>query len=194
MSRFLLQLLAASALLLGFFALPACPSRQCETSENCPTGTVCSATGTCVELSCQSSDECPVDTYCDVSGGGCRPGCVSDNDCRPSQRCDVEQQSCFTPACRNTKLDCAFGEYCNATSGECVDAGGYFCEPCSRNEDCGGGANLCLQLGGQLDAYCGVDCSTDENSCPAGFTCLRVTRSGETDSFQCLAPCWEFDQ
>lgn len=179
--------------LLALLAVSGCPAKECETSDNCPPGTVCTESGTCQQLQCTSSNDCPVGNWCDLDKGDCTPGCVSDNDCLPSEQCDVEQRQCRTPGCRNTVLDCAFGEFCNENSGECIDAGNAYCRACERNEDCGAsGANLCLRFGGQLDAYCGVDCSTDQ-VCPAGYSCVRVTNTGETVSFQCIAACWELD-
>lgn len=185
--------LGISALLLLVLAMTGCTPKECETSENCAPGTVCSVSGTCQQLACTSSTDCPVGNWCDLDKGDCSAGCVSDNDCLPSEQCDVEQRQCFTPGCRNTKLDCGFGEFCNELSGECFDAGNAYCRPCERNEDCGNnGANICLRFGGQLDAYCGVDCSIDQN-CPQGYTCVQVTNAGAAVSFQCIAACWELD-
>jgi len=181
-------------LLLALVALTGCKAKECETSENCAPGTVCSAGGTCIPLGCTSSDDCEVGTYCDLDQGACTAGCNSDNDCLPSMECDVEQRECIQPGCRNTKLDCGVGEFCNELSGECFDAGNAYCRPCERDEDCGSlGANICLRFGGQLDAYCGVDCANGQE-CPAGYTCLRVSTSGSTTiAYQCLAACWELD-
>jgi hypothetical protein len=184
----------AITLLIALVTFVGCTPKECETSENCPPGTVCSTSGTCQQLQCTSSNDCPVGNFCDRDRGDCTAGCVSDNDCLPSEQCDVEQRQCITQGCRNTKLDCAVGEFCNELSGECFDAGNAYCRPCERNEDCGNqGANICLRVGGQLDAYCGVDCSGGQE-CPAGYTCLRVTTTGSTTlSYQCLAACWELD-
>lgn len=185
--------LACALLALLVTSLVGCKAKDCETSENCPVGQVCTATGTCQTINCSSSNDCEVGQWCDLDRGDCSPGCISDNDCLPSQQCDTEQRQCVEQGCRNTVLDCAFGEFCNETSGACIDAGNAYCRPCERNEDCGNqGANICLRFGGQLDSYCGVDCSAGQE-CPAGYSCIRVTSSGETVSFQCLAACWELD-
>ena len=186
-------LAAATGLVLLVFGV-ACPKKECETSDNCPVGTVCTETGVCQVLTCSSSNDCPVETWCDLDKGDCVTGCLSDSDCLPSETCDVEQRECRAVGCRNTRLDCSFGQFCNAVSGQCFDAGGSYCAACERNEDCGvAGNNLCLRFGGQLDSYCGVDCRAGQE-CPSGYSCVRVTTTGATTlSYQCIAACWELD-
>jgi hypothetical protein len=174
-------------------ALAACAKKECETSANCEAGTVCSATHQCIPVSCFSSNDCPVRSWCNPDTGGCEEGCLNDTDCLPSEHCDVAQRSCYTPGCRGTQLDCSFGEFCNALSGTCYPAGGYYCLRCERNEDCGGANNYCLRLGGSLDPFCGVDCSAGQE-CPRGYDCVPVRTTGDvTLAYQCIAPCWELD-
>ncbi len=181
-------------LALLVLVLPGCKPKACETSDNCPAGTICTDTGLCQTIQCGSSNDCPVENWCNLDTGDCEAGCLSDNDCLPSEKCDVEQRECIKPTCRSTQLDCEFGQFCNQLSGACFDAGGNYCKSCERSEDCGAtGNNLCLRFGGQLDSYCGVDCSAGQE-CPRGYDCVRVTTSGQaTLSYQCIAACWELD-
>ena len=48
----------------------------------------------------------------------------------------------------------------------------HLCQPCSGDDACGAGGNLCLGYG--LGASCGVACTTD-SACPQGFRCARLT-------------------
>lgn len=173
------------------FVLGGCRGGECVSSENCPTGTVCSAAGACVALSCTSSDACPIGTHCDLAAGGCRTGCVSDVDCKPSERCDATSGECALRRCRNSRLDCALGEICEQTTGRCLEGPNYFCDECTRDSDCGAPANLCLGYPGVDRAYCGISCDIGADYCPGGSACQRVTSLGETVGYQCVAACWE---
>jgi len=179
------------ALLLALATLPlvAC-TQECTTPADCGDGFVCTESGTCQEIACTSSLDCPIESWCnDV--GQCEAGCLNDRDCLPSSRCDQEQKECIPQGCRTSALDCEFGQFCNAVSGQCVDAGGFYCNECTTSADCGSSNNVCVGLGGQ-GTYCGVDCSGGQE-CPAGYSCGRVRTIGDvTVSFVCIAACWEY--
>jgi len=65
----------------------------------------------------------------------------------------------------------------------CVPAWYDQCKPCSTHEECGGGADFCLD--GEGGAYCATHCSSDAD-CPAEHTCLQVeVGAGEGEVFQC---------
>ena len=70
-------------------------------------------------------------------------------------------------------MDCAFQEYCNSITGECVPASGYFCRECETDSDCGGGGNVCLSFGLQRE-FCGVQCER-KSDCPSGFECYEAS-------------------
>ncbi|MBJ93052.1 MAG: hypothetical protein CMP23_01105 [Rickettsiales bacterium] len=191
----------AALALLGLLLLTSCEATECETSANCENGTVCTESGRCVEVSCHSSVECPIETWCNSDSGACEPGCLSSRDCLPTNICDEETRQCVLPGCRNTDLDCDLGQFCNALSGQCYDAGRpatqdtYYCKSCESRADCNGGVdgpNWCLRMGGSSQTYCGVDCSAGQQ-CPRGYSCGRVRTVGDvTVAYQCVAPCWEY--
>ena len=179
--------------LLGLLA--ACDrGPECETSANCPSGEVCNADGACQIMACRSSTSCAIGEYCDPEIGQCTAGCLNDRDCLPTLACDSEQRRCIEPGCRSTTLDCSFGQFCNVLSGDCYDAGGYFCEPCVSPGDCGTASNLCLRLGPYGNTFCGVDCSAGQE-CPRGYECARIRTTGNTTlGYQCIAACWDLQR
>ncbi len=173
----------------------ACGEKECTTSAHCLAGTVCSAAGNCIPVNCNSSVECPIESWCNSDTGECEAGCLNDRDCLPTHTCDAEARACVEPGCRSTQLDCDYGQFCNTLSGQCYDAGGYYCNTCETKYDCNGGVdgpNWCLRLGGSSNTYCGVDCSAGQQ-CPRGYGCGRVRTVGNvTVAYQCVAPCWEY--
>jgi hypothetical protein len=186
---FLLPALLAG--LMMTFGLEACAAVECEISANCPQGKVCSEAGLCIEVGCSSSLDCNMEEWCSDESGLCTSGCLHDRDCFPTENCDAANRTCVRPGCRNTQLDCEFGEFCNNLTGECYDAGGFYCETCESTKDCGSGNNVCLRMGGSSQTYCGVDCASGQ-LCPRGYECARVRSLGDvTVGFQCVAACWE---
>lgn len=192
----LLPALLLPALLLPvlLFLAPGCPSQECTSSDDCGTGFVCTEGGTCQEIFCTSSLDCPIEAWCNNENGQCEAGCLNDNDCRPTAFCDQEQRECVEYGCRNTTLDCNFGEFCNEVSGRCVAADGYYCQACIDNDECGSGANVCMRMPGSIQgSYCGVDCSAGQ-ACPAGYFCgARYASGGVLIGNYCMAPCWEHE-
>ena len=186
------RILALFALLLPLLTLLAgCGDKEaeitCTETAECGFGETC-LDGVCQGRSCSSSAGCPVGSHC--SGGSCVSGCEGDQDCYPDSICT--EGACVARGCRNTTLDCAFGEFCDVNTGECYAASSYYCKPCvygSSDEDqCGAEGNLCYPWG-QYGDFCGVECE-ETTDCPAGYDCLVV--SNETGPFtkQCLSYCW----
>lgn len=172
---------------LLFAFLLGCPQEKTECSEEvaCGFGSVC-IEGVCEAQSCATSDQCGIEQYC--SDSTCVEGCQLDSDCMFGDLCDTDLGTCAPGACTDTKLDCGFGEFCSP-AGECYEAGGYFCEPCGDDGDCGGGGNMCLNGG-----YCGVTCESD-NDCPGGFDCLPVQDyNGNIVANQCFTYCWLYEE
>ena len=129
-----------------------------------------------------------MEQFCSVEQGTCQAGCETDRDCFSYHRC--EEGSCVNHGCRSTVLDCAMGEFCNNLTGECYPAAGPYCRECNGDEDCGGGANRCVRIGG-VGLYCGVDCSAGQE-CPRGYNCSSVVDAvGNPVAFQCVTACWE---
>lgn len=171
--------------------LSGCPKPDCAAPEDCPSGYVCTDTGSCQIISCNSSLDCPIESWCNAATGQCEVGCLNDRDCLPTHQCNQDSLTCYEPGCRSTDLDCDIGQFCNPVSGQCVDAGGFYCNECETSADCGSSNNWCIRMGGSSQTYCGVDCSGGQE-CPRGYTCARVRGPGDvTVAYQCIAPCWE---
>ncbi len=171
------------AVLALLAALSGCGGQEegpsCSEDVPCPFGSVC-ISGACQPVQCATSAQCAMEQYCD--DGTCVDGCQEDTDCYAGDACNPDTRTCEPAACEDTRLDCAFGEFCNAFTGECYEAGGYFCASCVSDDDCGGGSNLCY--GGT----CLVTCDGDSD-CPAGFTCLGLSLSGNVLEYYCYALC-----
>lgn len=150
----------------------------CGFGENC-------VDGQCQAQSCATSAQCGIEQYCDEEHA-CVAGCKTNDDCMFGDICNVENETCEPAECVDTRTDCGFGEFC-APTGECFDAGGYYCRPCEYDTDCGSDGNVCY--GG----YCGVECDSDAD-CPAGFDCLAFgDGAGNTTTHQCWTYCWLYE-
>ncbi len=159
---------------------------ECSETVACALGSEC-INGTCVSQSCATSDQCGIEEYCDNSGT-CVGGCQEDADCMYGDYCDQEASECNPAECTDSRLDCSFNEFCSP-SGECYDAGGYYCHDCDVDEDCGGNGNMCLSGG-----YCGVTCTYDSD-CPDGYDCAGVQDiSGNIIAYQCYTSCWLYEE
>lgn len=161
---------------------------ECSETVSCGFGEMC-VEGVCKGQTCATSAQCNMEQYC--SGGACVAGCEDDEDCYPGDACDVAAATCGPATCTDTRTDCAFGEFCNTLTGECYDAGGYYCHPCVGDEDCGGNGNYCLDFGYPPSNFCGVTC-TFESDCPDGYTCAEVSLPDSAVTFQCITYCWLF--
>ena len=129
------------------------------------------------------------------------------------ETCDESTNTCGEYGCRDTELDCEYGEYCDTTTGECYPDDRNLCGTCditAANNTCGPGAE-CAAYGGDTcwtDAdcaagescdlfadgfYCHRDwclhqCDTnDANACPRGFSCTAAF-VGDPTTF-CVADC-----
>lgn len=153
---------------------------QCSETKTCEFGSVC-IDSVCVSQSCSTSDQCGIEKYCNEDRL-CASGCAADTDCMFGDSCDLNSRTCVAATCTDSRLDCSFGEFC-APSGECYEAGGYFCMDCEDDGDCGGNGNICY--GG----YCSPTCE-DDTDCPNGFECYPWEDSaGNVVSHQCYTDC-----
>ena len=168
--------------------LMGCKTEAPECSETIPCGfgETCQA-GTCVSQSCANSTQCEMESFCDK--GQCIDGCQTEMDCYPGDVCNLDSQTCESAHCTDSHIDCDFKEFCNVTTGDCVEASGIYCKECEINSDCGGNGNVCMHWGLQRD-FCGVSCEADSD-CPSGFTCTDWNDS-ETGQVvrQCATYCW----
>lgn len=158
---------------------------ECSQDVPCPFGATC-VQGICQEKRCATSDQCAMEHYC--AEGACVTGCEEDSDCYPGDICNTDLLTCETGGCEDAHRDCGFKEFCNAASGECYEAAGYYCKSCSSNEDCGGAGNYCTSYG-----FCGVDCNSNSD-CPAGFDCAGfIDANGNIQYYQCFTYCWLYE-
>ncbi len=179
--------------MIALFLLLSCGGTEYECSEEvaCGFGETC-VQGQCVSRACATSAQCGIEQYC--KEGACVEGCEVDGDCYPGDVCDVEATSCVSESCDDTREDCAFQQFCNGATGECYDAGGYYCHPCQDDGDCGGNDNLCLSIGDAESNYCGVTCES-ESDCPNGYTCAGISDlSGNIIAYQCITYCWLYTE
>lgn len=174
-----------SVLFLLFSLLGGCstPQYECSETQACGLGSTC-ISGQCVAQECSTSAQCPIETYC-TAKRQCETGCESDADCRFGDVCDAGSHQCTSTTCVSGRVDCSFGQFCSP-DGECYDAGGYYCHPCSDDGDCGGNGNMCF------GDVCGVTCSTNDD-CPNGYSCVDViNENGSVVAHQCLTDCTLF--
>jgi hypothetical protein len=168
------------ATLLLLLACGTKTTAECSENTPCSFGSVC-VSGKCQEQLCATSDQCDIEQYC-TEKHVCTSGCQADSDCKFGDVCDTDTNTCTPKKCGSGRVDCSFGQFCNI-SGECYDAGGYYCRSCNDDYECGGNGNLCI--GG----YCGVACEHDSD-CPNGYNCLAFTDlNGNVVAQQCYTAC-----
>jgi hypothetical protein len=130
----------------------------------------------------------------DCSGDDCVTGRFSP--CKQSAECDEAHGfSCVDGECSyecESHADCVAVGHCASRSVDgvrknfCVrDAAppeaGKLYTSCPKGDECSE-ATLCIGAGaGDLDAYCSIDCSAD-NDCSAGYYCGSITRSPCADA------------
>ena len=162
---------------------------ECDEETPCPGFSSC-VEGECIVRKCSTSEDCGMEAFCD--DGECAVGCDNNSDCYPGDECKKQgdgESSCVEAGCRETSVDCEFGEYCDANSGDCYNASGLLCSTCSGNGDCGGDGNECINFGSN-GRYCGTTCSYDTD-CPAGYMCLGLRDEfGNIVTTQCTTYCW----
>lgn len=179
--------------MIPLLLLLACGKTEYECSEEvaCGFGETC-LEGQCVSRTCATSAQCGMEQHC--VGGACVSGCEDNADCYPGDQCETETSTCVAESCDDTREDCGFQQFCNGATGECYDAGGYYCHACQDDGDCGGNGNLCLSLGDASSNYCGVTCSSDAD-CPNSYTCAGVSDlSGNIVAYQCITYCWLYSE
>lgn len=182
-----LSLRSGAALLVLGLGLGGCEKKVVgECSEDIP----CQAFATCVDgecllRKCSTNADCGMEAHCDA--GECAEGCKLDADCYPGDECN--EGTCRKAPCRETSVDCGFGQFCDVSTGECYDASGVYCHSCSDDADCGGNGNYCINFGAN-GRYCGAECSYDSD-CPSGFSCIGLLDEfGNVFTTQCLTYCW----
>lgn len=157
------------AALLSVFAT-ACvggaAKTECSSITDCDEKQICSDEGVCEDVDCVTSEDCDLGEYCS-DDNECEDGCSEDSDCAAGERCDDNE--CEPYGCRDTQLDCEYGQYCDPVTGECYDSD---FQECTRSCDltvegsCGSDYCLATAVNGECNYnYNGTDC-------PAGNDCV----------------------
>ena len=205
MSMFLRSAMTCAAVVF----LSACSGvekgEECTQNGDCEEGQAC-VDDTCSTVECLGSDACGIENYC-TADYTCAPGCAAGSDCLAGSECNVGAHVCEAFACRDTNLDCNFGEFCDSVFGECVPDPVAHCQDCGNASSAGtcGEAGTCLYgrvadactaggcPSGQIcdsglcyAAVCIEDCDPDAvDACPRGFACTFLGRG----SYGCYADC-----
>lgn len=166
MNRFI-ALLAAT--FIGVFAAACTGSAakiECASITDCAEQQICADEGVCEDVDCVDSEDCDVGEYC-TDDHECEDGCADDGDCPAGERCDDNE--CEPYGCRDTQLDCEYGQFCDQVTGQCYDSD---FQECTRTCDltvegsCGGDYCLATEINGSCNYnYGGTDC-------PSGNECV----------------------
>ena len=194
--------------LSGLLALPlsGCVQKApaCTSTVECDGGQAC-VESECRPVECLSSEDCSINHFCDKAYK-CQEGCSSAADCLAGEECSGGE--CVSYGCRDTQLDCNYGEFCDTTTGQCYEAEANYCKSCdaTTTSSCSSGQGYCLaeavpgncasdrdcdpgyscdNFGGSagklchLD-YCALSCDPDDESpCPRGFDCVDIEGNGK---------------
>jgi len=170
--------------ILGLFALTlsGCTGKeeavQCASNTDCDAGSVC-VEGECKSPECLTSSDCNIGEHCSASFE-CTTGCTADTDCVAGESCS--DGTCAPYGCRDTHLDCNYGEFCDTTTGLCYPDESGICDSCDPGTDpnCYGTTERgpCTSSGDcPPDQECYVKeydesstCRSDAD-CDAGFVC-----------------------
>ena len=168
--------------------LLSCQSEyECDEDRACGFGETC-VEGVCQGKSCVTSADCDMQSHCNA--GECSAGCAADTDCYAGEACNLDLATCEEAQCEDSHLDCGFNEFCDTSSGECREAGGYYCMACASNDDCGI-RGMCNNYGA-YGSFCVIECETISD-CPSGYSCEPGTRPDATITNYCVASCWLSD-
>lgn len=173
----------------------------CGTNDDCVAPAECREDGKCkTPGSCDERADCPdAETYCDRVSGQCTPGCQVDLDCGDAAKV-CEDGGCVAKGCQHN-YQCAFGQVCEKTTGECVPYPASepycaVCDPQAESDPACPSPNLCVTFqdddGNALGDHCLVPCKDDPvDACPSGWQCQRLDDpEGGPPQFMCARPCY----
>ena len=180
-----------STVIATFMGLSGCsgsPAQlECVDNGDCNGTSEACLENSCVEVDCLSSASCELQQFCDETYT-CASGCSEDTDCLAGEDC--VDGTCEAYGCRNTQLDCEFGEICNENTGNCQPASGLHCDTCDYWSTFGicSGSAACVPFDEfASESYCLETCNPNaSNQCPRGFECLDIYGDG---SNYCFAWC-----
>ena len=170
----------------------------CNAGGMCTGEAVCEADGRCkVPNGCQTSRDCDMaETYCDVDAQRCVAGCQVEQDCGDATK-ECVGGTCRPRGCA-ASFQCSFGEVCDLTTRQCVQAEGRHCEsgcdPMASTTSCGDGGARCLSLQDQdenpIGDFCFEPCQDEPNVCPQGYRCTPIQDPETMVEFSlCIRQC-----
>jgi len=175
----------------------------CANTSECGDGQLC-LSEVCTDVGCTVSEDCAFQQYCDESFA-CVDGCGDSSDCIAGQECDVASNTCVDYGCRDSNLDCGYGEFCDTTTGECYPDERRHCGSCdvaSTGNQCGQGSQCTAWLsGGECDGrnggeeVFGVIIEWGNGDCAPGQHCDPFTHDqvatgiGYCHEDYCVVPC-----
>ena len=168
-----------------------------------------SAEAKCVESHCKipggclSSLECQPEQHCSLATHKCVAGCTVDADCQDASQTCGNDGKCVHKGC-TMNYECAFGEVCDAATGQCQDPGGLYCAACDDQDQdvkaCGGKPALCSKVkdntGAEFGPFCFIPCSESATGpCPQGYGCQEVKDDkGAVQGKVCFRQCQHVPQ
>ncbi len=172
---------------------------ECTTNKECDEGSIC-VQERCRAVECMTAEDCGLGKIC-AENHTCTPGCEKDSDCLAGESCN--EGTCAPYGCRDTQLDCNYGEICDPTTGSCYPDEAGACTECTP-----GASRTCLPneergpCSGTGGCPSGQECYIAElddartcrtaSECPSGWICSAVDNgSGGTAGPYCLrAACF----
>lgn len=193
MRRSTLGLLTVPMTLIGL--LIACNTTpgaggDCIDDGECDGIAICSPAGRCEEVECTDSTMCAIGAHCDTTAHSCMTGCGSEGDCAAGESCNAGQ--CAPYGCRETELDCSYGERCDQATHECYVDPALHCTAVPGLQ----GQAACTSSGGTPvcwdqacnEVYCIIPCDDqDVNACPRGLACAQAIQN-DNNTF-CFSDC-----
>lgn len=166
MTRARLPALLLAVLLPVVAALTACSDDKlvglCVEDADCPANFAC-VEGRCIcksDASCQANEICNLAGFCQA-----RVGCETSLDCPEGQFCDRTTGNCLDADRCTSDVQCPMGKVCNTVRFQCEDG-------CRSVADCPLGAVCQCPSGAQK-------CDPELQSCPEGSTCaLGACKTG----------------
>jgi hypothetical protein len=175
--------------------------------------------GQCRWVDCIDNTRCQLEEYCDAASLTCVAGCSSDDDCPSGDVCDSASNACVGAGCRNTVLDCDYGQICDQDVGYCVTDDRAHCEVCDGLGDATCPTDGICVVEIEQDYYCQDqnDCRPDQrcdeledgrychadrcqyecdpedvDSCPRGWLCQETM--GYPGTYTCNAECYWLEE
>jgi len=131
------------------------------------------------EATCNDNPK-PFFCPCDVNTQCLSSYCIAVDEAEVARRCS-----------RTCQTECPNGWECKGIGGVgdpvfiCQPPIDTLCEACEQDSDCQAVGAKCITF--EDGKYCGRDCQSQRDSCPAGYQCEEILNAlGQIDAYQCL--------